>query len=287
MDFLFKAASEAVLSWSREKGFNPGIVCVMHTFGGNLCFHPHIHMLLAEGGLTESGGWTDCKFFPERVLKERFKYYLVKYLREWVKDRVKEGLFSVPLYLRQIWYGKFKVTDFYSVTVRLYDVIWYVWIGEKLDNADFTTRYIGRYAKRPCLSEARIIEYSFEKQIVVFLYKDKLSGTFKKEAVSVEEFIGRLIRHIPDKGFRMIRYYGFYANAIRKKSVDLLYLQIVKLFGSAFVEYDPSKYSLSWRDRIKLISGSDPLVCPHCKIEMELIEVCYRKRDGTLKVVHF
>lgn len=286
MDFLFKAAAEAVLSWCREKGFVPGIVSVMHTFGGSLNFHPHIHMLLTEGGLDDLERWIDCRFFPERVLKERFKYYLIKFLREWVRDRIKEKVYSVPLSLRNLWHKRFGFADFYSVSVELYKVIWYVWIGEKLSNANFTTRYIGRYAKRPCLSETKIVNYDFEKQIVEFLYKDKISKTFVKESVSVEEFIGRLIRHIPDKGFRMIRYYGFYANAVKGKCVDLLYWQIVKLFGSAFVEYDPA-CRLNWRERIKKLSGIDPLVCPHCKIEMDLVEVCYRKRDGTLKIVNF
>lgn len=67
--------------------------------------------------------------------------------------------------------------------------------------------YIGRYAKRPCLSETNIVYYSYEKQLVSFVYKDKITRTEKTETVSVDEFLKRLIRHIPEKNFRMIRHY--------------------------------------------------------------------------------
>jgi len=87
LNFLFKAASKAVLSWCDEQKFLPGLVLVMHTFSSDLSFSPHIHMLLSEGGLNSEGSfdfyvWKKNGFFPEKVLKERFKYYLIKHLRE-------------------------------------------------------------------------------------------------------------------------------------------------------------------------------------------------------------
>jgi len=271
------------MSWCEEQGFVPGLTAVMHTFGSVLEFHPHIHTLLSEGGISKkSGVWKDCKYFPHQVFKSRFRYYLIKYLRQWAKKK----LLTIPESLKQIWQRKLGVKDFFSVSVRMYKVIWYVWIGEKLDNACFTARYIGRYAKRPCLSEAKIIDYSFEKQVVSFVYKDKISKTFRKETVCVEEFISRLIRHIPEKNFRMIRHYGFYANCVRNRLMPLLKYQISMLFGIAGFIFSPDEQARNWRERIKQSVGEDPLVCPACKIEMKLVEIGYRTRDGTLRTIN-
>jgi len=283
LNFLFKAASQAVLSWCREQGFLPGTVLVMHTFSSDLLFSPHIHMLLSEGGLGEKDGfdfkiWQKCGFFPEKVLKERFKYYLVSYLRKWATKQVK---LIIPNTIKIIWKKKYGVVNLYSLTVALYKVIWYVHIGEKLSNASYTTRYIGRYAKRPAISETKILYYNFEKQIIKFSYKDKPTKTFKEETIDVNEFIGRLIRHIPDKGFRMIRHYGFYANAVKNKLKEVLEYQIGCLFGETKLLFEPK----TWRKRILELSGKDPLLCPNCKVLMELREIAYRARDGTLKSI--
>lgn len=280
---LFKAANQSVLSWTKEEGFLPGIVEVMHTFGSNLEFHPHIHMLLSEGGLSEDNNfdfrvWRRCGFFPEKILKERFKYYLVKYLREWAKKKVK---LIIPNFIRNIWKKKWGCENLFGLTVALYKIIWYVNIGEKLDNASFTTRYIGRYAKRPAISETKILYYSFEEQIVKFSYKDKITKTFKTETISVEEFMGRLIRHIPEKNFRMIRYYGIYANAVKNKLREVLEDQIGYLFGKTKLLFEPK----TWRKRILELLGKDPLICPNCKALMKLKEIAYRARDGTLKSI--
>lgn len=276
------------MSWSIKQGFLPGITEVLHTFGSTLNFHPHIHMLLTEGGIGEDGKfdfavWQECGFFPERVLKERFKYYLIRSLRGFAAQKVKEKIFNIPNELKDLWQRKLKCRDFYMATVMLYKIIWYVHIGEKLNNAIFTVGYIGRYAKRPCLSETKILYYSFEEQIVRFSYHDKITDTEQILTLSVEEFLIRLIRHIPEKNFHMIRYYGIFANAVRNKLLPFLIPQIAALYTTAELVYEPKPKS--WR-QLKLEStGIDPLVCPDCNVQMDLISVTYRTRDGPLKTV--
>lgn len=283
LDFLFKAIRETIVSWCEKEGFIPGFTSVMHTFGSVLEFHPHPHVLLAEGGVgVNSDVWKDCRFFPHQVLKERFKYYLIRYLREYSKKK----LLSIPDSIKQIWQRKLGVKDFFSASVQLYKIIWYVNIGERLSSAGFTVGYIGRYAKRPCLSETKIVDYNFEKQIVSFVYKDKMSKVIEKETVSVEEFISRIIRHIPNKNFRMIRHYGFYANCARNKTMPMLKYQILLLFKASEFIFSPKDQPKNWRERIKKLTGNDPLACPHCKTEMELVEIGYYARDGTLKIIN-
>jgi hypothetical protein len=275
------------MSWCEENGFTPGIVSVTHTFGATLNFHPHIHILLTEGGLGENSNfdflvWRECNFFPEKALKGRFKYYLIKYLREWAFEN-KDNL-SIPEELKLIWKNKLSCDNLYNATQKLYKIIWYVHIGERLENAEFTTRYIGRYAKRPCVSEANIIDYDKKNKTVSFKYKDKYTNTEKTETIGVMEFIGRLVRHIPEKNFRMIRYYGIYANCVKNTVWDLLAYQISKLFTLAKLIFGPKPILDSWRKRIIDAAGNDPLICEKCNKQMELTEIGHRARDGTFKI---
>ncbi len=273
------------MSWCEEEGFVPGVVSVMHTFGAVLDFHPHIHILLTEGGVSENSNfdfltWQECNFFPEKVLKERFKYYLIKYLREWAcKNKL-----SLPLEIKQIWRNKLNCDNLYNATQELYKIIWYVHIGKKLENAEFTTKYIGRYTKRPCISGAKIIGYDREKKTVSFRYRDKHTNTEKTETMPVMEFIGRLVRHIPEKNYRMIRYYGIYANSVKNELWELLAYQISKLFTLAKLIFAPKRILNSWRDRVMSSTGCDPLVCKKCNIQMELTEIGHRIRDGIFKI---
>lgn len=291
LDLLFRAASDALLTWCAEQGFTPGIVSVMHTFGARLDFHPHIHILVTSGGLNNSSDsgsgsgfltWNECKYFAHDVLKKKFKYFLIKYLRKWVKKN--NGHYILPDYVKQIWITKLGCDNLFNVTQKLYNITWYVHIGEKLDNAKFTVNYIGRYAKRPSISEANIIDYNREQKTISFLYKDKLNNNAEKiETISVHEFIGRLVKHIPNKHFRMIRHYGLYANRVKKSLWELLTYQISKLFSYAKILFEPKKLFNNWRDRIIDSIGIDPLICENCNEQMELTEIGYRARDGTFK----
>lgn len=267
-----------------REGFLPGICAVLHTFGSKLDFHPHIHILLTLGGLAGNDNfdfdlWKDCSFFPEKILKTEFKRLLLKSLRKMAKEK----LLNIPLFIKQEWREKFKADNFYEVSQKLWSIIWYVYIGERLDNAEYTARYIGRYAKRPCLSETKIDYYDQEKQIVIFTYKDKISNADEQITLSVEEFIGRLIRHIPEKNFRLIRYYGLYASAVKNKLLPILICQISILFGVANLKFSPNQQPSNWRERIIQSTGNDPLLCPNCNEQMKLVEIVYRSRDGTLK----
>ena len=274
------------MNWCDKECFIPGIVEVMHTFGGPLNFHPHIHVLLTLGGLGNDENfdfnvWKDCSFFPEKMLKTEFKRLLLKSLRKMAKEK----MLSIPYCVKQSWWKKLKTMSFYEVSRKLWAIVWYVYIGERLETAEYTAKYIGRYAKRPCISETKIDYYSREKQTVAFTYKDKFTKTDIQKNLSAEEFIGRLIRHIPEENFRMIRYYGIYANAVKNKLLPILLYQISKLFTIARMTFAPDDQPKNWRERIMALTGNDPLICPRCNEPMELTEIAYRARDGTLKTV--
>ena len=160
----------------------------------------------------------------------------------------------------------------------LFQLTWYVHVGETLENASFTTSYIGRYTKRPVIAESRIKEYDGET--VTFEYQDKKERIYQQSRIPVLEFIGLLVRHIPEKGFRMIRYSGIFANRTRGRDIPLARIAL-KLREGTIIE------SLTWRQRRTMQNKIDPLVCQKCGKEMILVEVAFRSRDGPLRVWQF
>lgn len=243
---LFKVSSEIILKWCKERGWKPAITAVLHTFGRDLKFHPHIHMLVSAGGvdLKSESKWLECNYVPEAMVKERWKARLLHQLiyRKLITRRIRRNLY------------------FYK---------WYVKIVEQLLIAEITTNYVGRYTKRPPLAEARIMSY--DGISVIFAYEDWYLGkTVNYLTVTVEEFITRLITHIPPKHFRLINHYGALHNRKKKKYLILL----KKLFGSIRFQ----RMKLSWRKRQKAFKKNDPLICPECRKEMIPVQIVFWSR---------
>jgi hypothetical protein len=140
--------------------------------------------------------------------------------------------------------------------------------------------YIGRYMRRPAIALHRIKEY--DGDYVVFSYTDKADGEEKTERVTVEEFIARLIRHIPDEQFKTIRHYGVYSRRLKK-----LCRQMVTTWQQEARKWIAKAKRVlkrrNWRERTIQTTGKDPLVCPRCECYYEYKgEVCLE--DGKLKV---
>lgn len=122
--YLFVAAEKTVLEWTKESGgYVPGVVCVLHTFGSDLTFNGHIHMLLTEGGLSpDRTKWISNEYIPWKMLKGRWKYWVVTLLKPELKRLIQEQkigkeylhLGTGPRFLRFL---GFSVED--SVVVRL------------------------------------------------------------------------------------------------------------------------------------------------------------------------
>lgn len=103
--------------------------------------------------------------------------------------------------------------------------------------------------------------------MVTYYYDDHESGERKEERISAFEFIKRVIIHIAERGFKMIRYYGIYANKRKLKP------KIMKMLNEKLVEF--AKKHKSWRKRIQISFGHDPLKCPKCGLDMELTDIFY------------
>lgn len=278
LSLLHKSCGQAISDWANSVYLLPGIVTVLHTFGSKLNFNCHIHALCSLGGIDlKTAKFKEYGFIPAISLKSRFKTILLSKLR---KEYVSSKLY-ISHALKTIWRKRFKTESFYEVQNKLWEKDWYLWIGEELNNATHTVKYVGRYAKRPCLSEAKIIFYEKENNLISFTYHDKLTQEDQIMDMTINEFIGALIRHIPEKGFNMIRYYGMYANVLKWKILKILAKRLIYLYGRVYLTFEPQ--IRTWRDRIKDMTNIDPLFCQKCHKYLTLVQINYRIRDGTWK----
>ncbi|WP_047155568.1 IS91 family transposase, partial [Aneurinibacillus tyrosinisolvens] len=156
----------------------------------------------------------------------------------------------------------------------------YIYAPKQKGNVREQLKYIGRYLRRPAIALHRIEEY--DGQFVTFRYYDKTEQTEKQETVSVEEFIARLIRHIPDEQFKLIRHYSVYSRKLKtmcKKLITAWQKEVRKWI----VNVRKVLRRRRWREKIREGTGKDPMICSVCQCYYEYKgEVCLY--DGELKV---
>ena len=157
---------------------------------------------------------------------------------------------------------------------------WYVHDSEELEPGNFSLSYLARYSKRPPLAERRILYYGKipgqDGIYVTFSYKESQKPPVHF-TVPVEKFISLLIQHILPPNFRQVRFYGALANRVKAR--------YQKLIGKALKKARQSVSFAKWRQRQKLLTGQDPLICPICGKEKILVEIAFPSRKtGTLSL---
>ena len=137
-------------------------------------------------------------------------------------------------------------------------------------------KYIGRYLGRPVIATSRIDHYDGES--VTFHYNRHEDEKYVEETLPAIDFIKRLIRHIPEKHFKMIRYGGIYA---RHREIDKhLHRAVAKEKHHVFRCFN------QWRTAILSSFGYDPLQCPDCRHEMEFLELYYNHQRVSLEELY-
>jgi hypothetical protein len=163
---------------------------------------------------------------------------------------------------------------FSALLNRLWGLIWYAHIGASLLDPRFSVQYIGRYTKRAVLAEYRITFY--DRRIVRFAFRDYAAGGRTSFAtVTVNAFIGRLIRHIPGKYFPMVRYTGLFCNRWRQRYLT----QARTAIGHTQSATPSARQAACWAERQEQYTGTNPLFCPCCHTPMVLLLVLFGRWD--------
>lgn len=77
LNCLFHAVTNVVLHMfhkqNKSQNYTPGFIMVLHTFGRDLKWNPHIHCLITEGGYSDDGFWKTVKHFNYTFLRNAFR----------------------------------------------------------------------------------------------------------------------------------------------------------------------------------------------------------------------
>lgn len=166
---------------------SPGFFAFLHTFGRDLKWNPHIHVLIAEIALTNSK-CIKWEYFDFNALSKRF----MKILLDLMSKQLGPSFNSLKNFL----YKKY-TKGFYVYAEK-----------KKFKNLKDGVEYVTRYCGRPAISENRILNY--DGQNVTFCYNDHKDNSYHEVTVAANEFMAILLRHLIPENFKTIRYYGFY-----------------------------------------------------------------------------
>ena len=253
LNCLFSAVRSVILRMfhkvNKTELFTPGFILVLHTFGRDLKWNPHIHCLLSEGGLGKSNMWRNITHFNYTFLRNAFQTALLNMMKKRLPDSFKKTVACI--------YNK-------------HDNGFYVYAKPNRCDPKQAIKYIGRYLGRPVIATSRIDNYNTDNDTVTFHYNRHEDDKYMEETIPSMEFIKRLIQHIPEKHFKQIRYYGLYA----RKHIE-------KYKFNFAIHKSKHRFLLSlnqWRECILLSFGYDPLQCPCCNTKMDLLEIYHKRK---------
>jgi hypothetical protein len=237
---------------SKKRQLEVGVITVIHTFGRDLKWNPHVHALITEGAIDKHKEWNPVSYIPYEYLRKSWQKLLCDLLQEWYPcDQETKHL----------------INDLY----RRYNNGFYVNAETKMKDAKGAAKYIGRYLARPAIAEYRIVEYDGKN--VHYWYEDHRTGKRIDRKVSVFRFIYYLLQHIPPKHFRMVQRFGLYCRQKNKQSQKVIHIWNYFRTRQLQMLLTKKKKKLTYRQRMIEHFDKDPIECPHCKQTMELTEI--------------
>jgi hypothetical protein len=192
-DILLREAAAALQHLADDPrwvgGGTLGILAVLHTWSRNLSYHPHVHLLVTAGGLTEDGeAW-------RKPAHSRFLvpgYALSTIFRAKVRDALDRENLS------------------HQVDPAVFRKPWNVHLQHAGDG-EHAAEYLSRYVHRVALTNDRI--EAFDHDRVTFRYICSRTHQTRHLTLPVHTFIARFLQHVLPKGFPKIRGYGLFRPA--------------------------------------------------------------------------
>lgn len=237
---------------SKKRNLTVGVITVIHTFGRDLKFNPHIHALVTEGALDKNDEWVRSEFIPYEYLRKSWQKVVLDLLKKWFPKNQKAIRLIDDLYKR-------------------YPKGFYVNAEQKMKDAKGAAKYIGRYLARPAIAEYRIEEY--DGKTVRFWYEDHQTKKRVDENMSVYRFLFNLIQHISPKHFRMVGRFGLYSRRTYQRANTVLSLYAFMRTKQLSLLLETKKRKKTYRQRMIEAFDNDPFLCPHCHRQMDLVEI--------------
>ena len=269
-NLLFNAASQTLLEFAKTPkhlGAIPGILAILHTWGQQLSFHPHVHCIVSGGGILKAEDqfhWRNASrnkddfLFPVKAMAIVFRG---KYLHGLKKLLVESTISSPP------------GLDTKELFNLLYSKDWVVYAKKPFGGPQQVIEYLGRYTHKVAISNHRINSINSANKTVTFEYKDYSDqNQIKQMTLHADEFIRRFEQHILPKHFTKIRSYGYLSNRNRKSNIALILISLQ-------LPLHPDKVKTPWNVRLAEKHKIDYSLCPHCK-QSTLVLLVIQYKNG-------
>ena len=266
---LFDASANTLLTFAQDPKYlqaQPGIISVLHTWGQQLSFHPHIHCIVSGGGITDGNKWRDARkteyefLFPVAAMEQVYKG---KFMQRF-KQLIAKGEISLPA-----------ATNIKQLLNKLYNKQWVVYAKAPFGGPHAVVEYLGRYTHKVAISNHRISSINEQESTVTFSYKDYSDGNKQKQmTLSCNEFIRRFAQHILPERFTKIRTYGYLSNRNRSQRIQDI-LKAMRLPVHKGLIKVPLQVALLLNYNV------DIKQCPCCKQQsMQLVHVVFAGSKG-------
>jgi len=241
---------------------------ILHTWGQNLCLHPHVHCIVPGGDIDKRGDWV----LPKKSAKQSARNIKYLFPRKALSKVYRAKFMSC---LRQ------QIDIPQSTAKRVMSKEWVVYAKRPFLGSQQVIEYLGRYTHKIAISNHRLLDISNGK--MTFSYKDyNASGVKKSMTLQATEFIRRFSLHILPWGFTRMRHYGILAS--KNKAIDLN--KAKDYFGLERWK----KQKITWGAIAVEKLNISPNQCPKCKQQtLQIIERIEPNRGppvNTLKPNH-
>jgi Putative transposase/Transposase zinc-binding domain len=265
-DLLFEVAAETLRTIAADPkhlGAQIGVTLVLHTWGSALTHHPHVHGIVAGGGLSPDGEhWVNCKpgfFLPVRVLSRLFRRRFLEQLHQAHRGG------QLQFFGEHAALGDARAFAQWLAPLR--ECEWVVYAKRPFAGPAAVLAYLSRYTHRVAISNQRLL--ALDERGVTFRWKDyRATGKtrYKSMTLDTHEFMRRFMLHVLPSGFHRIRHYGLLANGARRdhlaRARELLHVV------HAATESQPPEAAAA--------NIAPTFVCPHCGTAMMVIETFVR-----------
>ena len=260
----------------------PGMVAGIQTFGELVHFHPHIHVIVTDGGFTPGGTFICLPSIETKCL-----------LAAW-----QNNVFA--LFLAESKLDQETVDQMRSWPHSGFSVDNSVYLSPG-DTAGLER--LAQYILRCPFSLARVVRLTDDGSVVYRAQQDRCrrfpgpaSGDLKNgprrnfQVFSALDFLAEVTQHIPDKGEHLVRYYRWYSHRQRgmraKAGSDPKKIPVDRtaIDAQRNSHRSPRTGSVStWARLIKRVYEVDPLECPECGGAMKIISFIERGQTDVIQ----
>ena len=269
-DLLLRASAETLVTIAadpRHLGAKIGMTSVLHSWGSAMTHHPHVHIIVPGGGLSEDGErWIACRpgfFLPVRVLSRLFRRLFLA------------GLHAAHQAGRLRFFGeRAELTDpaaFAAHIAPLRKSEWVVYAKAPFGGPQAVLAYLSRYTHRVAIANSRLIVA--DADTITFRWKNyRANGRARQKLMrlATDEFIRRFLLHVLPRGFHRIRHYGLFANGARVRNIET----IRKRLDAEPPDAEPAAGDTEAEEAVATRTLRQP--CPACGGPMIIIETFAR-----------